>query len=424
MRRIILLGLVVSVLAIGLRLPLLAAPSPVDWLGTENEHVATALMRGGGWSDAFGQATGATAHVAPLYPLLLAGLYRLFDTYETPAGRLAQQLLSLAITTSVLLLLPALARKLRLGVAVGWAAALVGACLSANRVNEVGGHHEQGVAALLLIGLVWGCAHLRQRGWSCRWSTVGMGVLLGVAALSCPNLLLVPLLFGLACLLFHPEERVGILRCGAALAAITLTFVGPWIVRNYLVLGGFVPVRSNFGLELAVGNNPLATGYTYAPGFDDMHPYGSPDERGRLRRLGELAYMKEKQRQALAWITSHWRRFAWLTGRRIWLFWFSFDESWYRPDGRLRLQGRSQGLIGLGLFLELLRLVRKRHPAGLLLACTIVAMGLPYFVTHVEPRYRLPIFGVSVLAACDFVFAAAHWTAHRLPRRWSILVSS
>ena len=34
----------------------------------------------------------------------------------------------------------------------------------------------------------------------------------------------------------------------------------PWLVRNYEVFGTPVFVRDNFGIELRIGNNPLAEG--------------------------------------------------------------------------------------------------------------------------------------------------------------------
>jgi hypothetical protein len=409
MRRIVLLYLLVGALAVGFRVPLLLKIPPAAWGGTESERVAVALLRGDGWSDPFAAATGPTAHLAPLYPLLLAGLYRLCGTYETAVGRLAQQSLSLAIATAAVLLLPALARKLRLSVAAGWAAALLCAWLPANQWNQVTGHHEQGLAALLLLGLIWGCASLQQEDWSDRRTILATGCLLGLTALLCPNLLLAPGLFLLVELISRSGKRGRILRCSVVLAAVCLAIVTPWGVRNYRVLGGFVPLRSNFGLELAVGNRPGADGHTYAAGFGEMHPFGSAAERQRLVRVGELAYMGEKQRQALTWIADNPGRFTWLTLRRVWLFWFTPDERWCSLELRLRLPIRIYGILGVGLFLELVRLLWKHHPAGALLACTILGVGLPYFVTHVEMRYRLPFVGLSALASCDLAVAVAYW---------------
>jgi hypothetical protein len=212
-------------------------------------------------------------------------------------------------------------------------------------------------------------------------------------------------------------ERRRVLRCGAVVAAVVCVFVAPWAARNYRALGGFVPLRSNFGLELAVGNRPGATGYTYARGFWDMHPYASAAERARLTAVGELAYMRDMRRRALAWVAANRTRFVRLTGRRALLFWFTPDERWYSLTRRVELPVRAYGLLGFGALAGLLRLLWRRQPAGVLLACALFGIGLPYFVTHVEMRYRTPIVGLSALVNCDLAAAAAGWVWVRCRRR-------
>jgi hypothetical protein len=389
---------------------------PGVWHGTENERVAVSLTQGRGWSDAFAAGSGPTAHLAPLYPLLLSGVYRLFGTYETASGQMAQQGLSLTIATLVVLLLPATARKLGLSEAAGWAAAFLAAWLPANLWTEVGGHHEQGIAALTLVGLIWALASLSQASWRGRRPVLWTGVLLGLTALGCPTLLLVPMLFVLLAWACRPGERQRILQCGLILAAVSFVMVAPWTLRNRFVLGGFVPIRSNFGLELAVGNRPGANGHTYASGMGDMHPYCSAAERVRLLHMGELAYVRDKQRQAFTWIADHPAQFGWLTLRRMWLFCFTPNETWCSLEPRLLLGSRIYGFLGIATLLELLRLLRRGHPAGGLLLCAFVGAGFPYFVTHVEMRYRLPIVGLTALASCSLVLAIAGWVRGRFRR--------
>jgi hypothetical protein len=181
-----------------------------------------------------------------------------------------------------------------------------------------------------------------------------------------------------------------------------------------------VPVRSNFGLELAVGNRDMADGKTYAPGFADLHPLSSVGEQRRLIRLGELDYMREKQRLAMAWVVEHPARFGALTLRRIWLFWFTPDLRWCSLQPRLWFSYRIYGVLGLGVLLELVRLLRRGQPAGRLLACAFLGIGFPYFLTHVELRYRLPIVGLSALLTCNFAVAAtqsvlARWRPAEIP---------
>lgn len=415
MRRNALLVVAVCLLAVGLRLKIVLHIPPGAGFGVENERVAAALARGQGWSDAF-PGTSATAHVAPLHPLLLAGIYRLCGTYETVGGRAVQEALSIALATLAVLLLPVLARKLGLSSAAGWAAAFLAAWLPANMFDEGTGHQDQVFATLAFLGVIWLFTHLRQSGWSGRREILAAGVIVGVIALLCPNLLLVPAL--ILCVEWACEkgQRYRILRCGLILAALGLVFIAPWTVRNYRVLGGFVPLRSNLGLELAVGNRSGADGHTYCLGFGDIHPFGNPAERVRLIRMGELAYMKDKQRQALDWIAEHPAQFGRLTLRRAWLFWFSADERWCQLTPKLQLSVRIYGLLAIAALLELVRLLATSRPVGRLLSCAVLGVGFPYFLTHVDTRYRLPVVGLSALLSCNLIAAGTAWIWGKLRR--------
>jgi hypothetical protein len=414
MRRNVLLAVVLCLLALAMRVKTLLQIPEAAWFGTENERVAAALAHGRGFSEVFGAGTPPTAHVAPLYPLLLSGVYRLCGTYETFAGRLAQQILSIGIAILVLLMLPVVARKLGLSPTAGWAAAFIAACLPANLWDEVAGHHDQVAGALTLLALLWVFADLRQSGWTDSCRILRIGILLGLTALLCPNLLLVPVLFFSAEWARGAGERQRIFRCALILSVISLLLVSPWMVRNYLVLGGFVPLRSNFGLELAAGNRPGANGHTYGPGLGEMHPFLSAAERARLMRKGERAYMKDKQRQALAWIAAQPAQFGWLTLRRACLFWFSPDERWYQLDHKWRLSVRIYGLMGFAALLELARLLWRRQPAGRLLTCAALGVSIPYLLTHVENRYRLPLVGLFALLTCNLGAVGIQWVRGKL----------
>jgi hypothetical protein len=321
---------------------------------------------------------------------------------------------SISLATLVLLMLPAVARKLGLSSAAGWVAAFVAACLPAHLWDEVTGHHDQVAGALAFLGLLWVFADLRQSGWSDRRAVLRAGILLGLTALLCPNLLLVPALFFSVEWARGEGERQRIFRCALILSAVGLVLVSPWVARNYLALGGFVPLRSNFGLELAAGNRLGANGHTYSPGLGEMHPFLSVAERDRLMQMGERAYMQDKQQQALAWIAAHPSQFGRLTLRRACLYWFSPDERWYQLDRKWRLSVRIYGLMGFAALLELARLLWRRQPTGRLLVCAVLGAGVPYLLTHVENRYRLPVVGLFALLSCNLGAAGSLWVRGKL----------
>jgi hypothetical protein len=407
-----LLSVAVFVLAVTLQTRDLNRLPPSNII-TEDERVAASLANGRGWTDAYARGTGPTAHLAPLYPLMLSAIYRIFGTYETLSGRQAQAGLAIVAAALSLVVLPLLARRLNLSPVAGWASAFGVAMLPTTSWSEVIGSHEQPLATLTLLSLVGVLAILQQDGWTSRRAIGSAGLMIAVAALLCPNLLLVPALFLAVEWICRTSERRQILRSGVAITVISLSCIVPWAVRNYLVLGGFVPLRSNFGLELAVGNRPGANGHTYEEGFRDVHPFSSTAERARLVEMGEIAYMADKRSQALAWIVNHPGEFARLTGRRAWLFWFGPDERWYRAKCSTRL--RLAAAMGLTAGLGLVRLLRRGHSSGRLLTCALLGIAIPYFVTHVEARYRLPVVGLFALLSCDLAVASmqATWSKVR-----------
>ena len=91
----------------------------------------------------------------------------------------------------------------------------------------------------------------------------------------------------------------------------------PWTIRNYSVFQRLVPLRSNFPLELYIGNNE---------NYDDKHPrYPGPitKERETFRyfRMGETAFMDEEMRKATTFIVTHPRVEVILFGKRFVAFW-------------------------------------------------------------------------------------------------------
>ena len=360
--------------------------------------MAVSPAAGRGWADAFAAGSGPTARI-PGHPLLLAGVYRC-GSYQTSTGDWPRKVWR-HFRGSRPVAPPS----------VGSAAGVLGgrrldrrfrvALLPAELWTEVAGSHEQVLATPALLGLIAALDFLQRRGWSDRRAILTAGIAVGVTALLCPNLLLVPALFVAAEGAWRVAEWKRVLVAGLGIFAITLVVILPWVVRNYYALGGFVPLRSNLGLELAVGNRPGADGHTYCLGFAEMHPFASAAERGRLAERGELAYMRDKGQLALTWIADHPAGFASLTLRRAWLFWFGMHESWWRLECPTRT--RVAGVIGLTAILALLGLLCHGRPAGRLLACALLGAAVPYFVTHVEPRYRFPVVGLFALLSCDLV---------------------
>jgi hypothetical protein len=233
-------------------------------------------------------------------------------------------------------------------------------------------------------------------------------------------------------------SRLRVAAASGAIVALAFLCTTPWLVRNYLVLGGWVPLRSNFGMELLLGNNPDATGTTFGTYPNDPnslifrhHPYVNKGEQAHYKELGELAYYKEKQQQALQWIGEHPVQFVGLTVRRFRWYWFPSSSMWPTWAPFREATALSYWPFGLGCLLGVASLVRQRHPHRWFVVAAVFGPSLAYMVTHVDPRYRYPTLALSALIACHYALPAmtalgqalvgavaktrAAWFAPRLP---------
>jgi hypothetical protein len=217
---------------------------------------------------------------------------------------------------------------------------------------------------------------------------------------------------------------VGSLVMGLAAGLV----VAPWTVRNYYALGGFVPLRSNFGLELAIGNNPRANGKGFFTTWDDptgsIHPMSNPAELARLQSMGELAYMRDKQRSTLHWMADHPAETLKLTTLRFRLYWFPTVDSWSSKSSARGFKSMVFSFIGAAALLNLAYLAVTKHPRSWLLAAAVIGPSLIYMATHVDPRYRYPTFGLCTLLAFDLVASARCIIAGRLKRPMGTTVTA
>lgn len=361
---------------------------------SEMANVARSLATGQGFSSPFGIPTGPTAIVAPVYPGLLAAIFRIFgvDTEASAVASLTLNSLFSALTCLPIFFLARDSLSQRVAIATGW----VWAFFPNAMFVPVNWLWETSLATLLLGVLVLLAMRLekspRMSGW------LAFGALWSLLALTSPALL-AALPFVAAWLGYRLRRRgARWLWPAAASALVFLVCVTPWFARNGRAFSRFIPFRSGFGLELRVGNS-LETGVIWR-GW--LHPHENPAEARRYQQMGEVAYMAEKRREALAFIAAHPGTFAWLTAKRIAYIWTSI---WDLSPGYLRANPLDAVNIPITTSLTILALVglrlafRERNPAAWLFALTILAVPLVYYFTHVNIRYRHPLDPFLVILA-------------------------
>lgn len=356
--------------------------------GHEPACIAQALVDGRGYSDPFGQGTGATAWLTPPYPLLLAACLQLFGGVNAGLATavIVLQSLASALTCVLLVTLGREVGSLRAGQLAGGLFALYPIAIS----NSVQLIWDTSFVACALTALVIALLRVRDLAGAAR-AGLGYGALL----------LLNPAPLSLAPIAALFVWRRGRAKALAAFLACAFAVCLPWMLRNRFALGSF-SLRPNFGVELRIGNHDEATGRPLAFLFHPSHVAG---ELELYRELGEVGYSDENMQRALAWIRAHPRAFAALTLHRARLFWLS--EAPADDPRRAASAAPGSDLQGWIKFLAyaatsagaLLALARWRGAgdARLLFAGTLALFGVPYYLSHVSERYRFPIDPLLVL---------------------------
>jgi hypothetical protein len=395
----------------------------------DEEAVAAAsnLAREGAFANIHGKDSGSTAHLSPLYPLLMAGTFRLLGV-GTPGANLVNCCYAILAVAAAYTALPLLAARARLSRLGGLVAALLG-ILPVRWYSETEANWEQPCVTVVLVGMAWCFVWLHDREWGAGPAAV-TGMLCGAAALFSAVLAVPPTLFAIGELASRPGLRLRIARSVFALAVASFLVMSPWVVRNYRVFGRFIPLRSNAALEFRIGNNPAADGRTYgrylSPQQDvgmrgpisPYHPRCNQTQLERLKQLGEPAFMDEMALDAREWIFANPTRFVALCLRRFGLFWLPSADAW-SPGARLAsARALVVDAVGLLALCGMVRLVVRNHPYRWCFVATVFGPCLPYVVTHVSPRYTLPVYPLALLLACDFV--AALWRRFMGSRRFCL----
>ena len=372
-------------------------PGPVS--GREVVNVALSLLSTGRFADAYGPGEGPTAHCAPVYPILLSFLYRIFGT--GPAGSVAMTVLASTFSSATFALLPFLASIGGLGLTVGVLAGFAGALLPINFWTQTTTTFEAPATAFCLVLLcILACRIQTMARFTLREGLI-FGIAAGFGCLVSPAL--VPLLAGWALLLAVQYRSVlpRVLPFSMMAAIMIVVTLLPWAIRNYQALGALIWTRSDFGLELQVSNNDLmgANGERNFsnPAFEVIHPAGGGEEFSRAQRLGEVAYNLSKKQEAVAWISSHKQRFAVLTAERALLFWF--------PGMQRTVQTICEAIISVLGFCGLVLAARRRLLIFWICLPAFMLFPAIYYIVEASPRYRFPIEPIMFLFAAAIVDA-------------------
>jgi len=343
-----------------------------DVLFVQNEpsHIAAALASGLGFSSPYAGAPPVpTAQQPPLYPLIVAVIFRIFGVFTTQSAWAVVGLNILAggITAVLIYRLGRVHFGNTVGIVAAWLWVLP--WMYESRAFSVSCSNSY-LAALGFTALLLLLSNVMKSDWS--W--IALGSFCGALVLLQPAFLAVFVVYGI-CLVLDKQKKSHILMVSLALLVVLV----PWTVRNYAVFGRLIPIRDNFGLELWLGNRPgMQDTVDYSGDFPDHDPTA-------YSRMGEMKFMDTEFREATQYILGNPAAFVSRFFRRMVEFWyFPYPIAWIALS-MLSWVGAAS--------------VWKTHQNSWLFIVPLFTYPLVFCVTHLFANYRHPIDPIIILLA-------------------------
>ena len=362
--------------------------------------IAISLMETGQFANPYMIVTGPTAHLPPIYPWIVSLIYRWFGLTDT-AGTVS--FIFILITGSLLLAsLPFFSAKMGLGRAAGFLGGLYGAS-----IVVWPGHGEYLTGLILAVVLI-----IFLRRWTSNNTTQTGSILLGAAIGISFHLqpALLPVMVG--CLVFEFWwKRKDNKKWLVVLIVLGITLVSiPWGWRNYKTFNSIFFIRSNFGLELRMGNHDGAVPTMVemdSLGEEHHHPRSHYGDAKKLRDLGEIEYMHNAGQEAMDWIQTNPGEFLWLSIRRFANIWAGPH---YDPSAAVRVSTLTfLAIMGAWISFPILL-----TPQRFSLLIPLATYPFIYYFMAYMPRYRIPIDWILYLLAGFYI-------SHIINRGWDFM---
>ncbi len=343
----------------------------LSWRSNEPSAIAAALVQGHGFSSAFHDTSQPTAWLAPVYPTLLACIFRVFGAL-TAASAIVAILLNVifaSFTAAVILRLGREQFNDNVGVLAAWAWAVSPPLLFIPWLLW-----ETSLSGLVMtFALV---ATLGLHSSSPWWRWLWCGAIWSFTALLNPALLApLPILSLYAAMRSnHPRQTMLML-------AVCFLGICPWTVRNYLTFRRVMPVRSNFWPEAYFGNVDFS-----------VHPTGNTM---LYQQEGEVQFATDLRQRLLTFIRSNPKAFARLTAKRALSFWMLPQQQRAYPSLLF--------LMAVGGVLLFWRCGGR----WVEFASVLLLYPLIYYFTYTFARYRYPIeplmYTLAAYLVCDLL---------------------
>jgi 4-amino-4-deoxy-L-arabinose transferase-like glycosyltransferase len=364
----------------------------------ESGNIAHSVADGKGFSSPFRVDTGPTAWMTPVYPLILATIFKTFGVYTVNAWYASVAFNILCVTLACIPIYFA-GRRIggeKHGVALGATAAWLWAIFPNAILMPVESMWEASLAALLGATILWATLALDEDRSPLAW--IAYGLLWGFTLMTNASLgALLPFLLGWLWWRAQKQNRKLLARVALTVGIVALCCI-PWTIRNYRVFHTFVPLRSVLGLQLWLGNNEQTEDIFRG----NLHPIYNEPERRHYIDVGEIAYMREKHDLAVSYMLSHPAREAHLTWLRFVSIWAGgalhpINDFVGTPDPWFRYVLTFNVFVAFATLAGVILLFVQRNAYAFPCATFPTIFPWAYYLTLALPRYRLPIDPVSMI---------------------------
>lgn len=387
--------------------------------GWEMGRLARSIAQGRGFSSPTDLNSGPSAWTAPVYPYILAGVFKLFGIY-TPLSAWVILTFNSVWAALTCWSLYRIANRIfggwvARGTAWTWA---VFPYLIYWPVRVV---WEASFTTFLLTLALWLAIRtaegVRQRDW------ILFGLLWGLIALTnTAVVILLPFFLGWMILsgrkpVFRTTEggRSSVVAGAAASVFVLALCLAPWTIRNYEVFGRFIFIRDNLPLELHEANNNASSGLWTR----NEHPGNDPASMRRFQELGEIRFMDEKKRELKEFVREHPGEFVLFSLERVWYFWAAPPQATIVAGYDLWVARHVEFLLAaLFAFAGLVLAFVRKNPYRWLLAPFLVVYPLPYYLVNPFPRYKHPIEPVMLM-----LIVYVLWEARPVRLNWQMIRS-
>ena len=376
----------------------------------EAPNVAIAIAEGRGFADAFVAGQGPTAHLLPIAPAIAGAVYALLGVRTLPA-EMVLMAWSLTVTFAAYAFFAGAAARIgmaRAAVVGGLVFLAIAPIYTTNEAFEFR-VWEGGLGLALASALLWLLLRA-EAGRQMRWFGLWRAALPALAFFVNPPVGLAAFT-SWALFAWRHRRRDGLLRPAIATLLVLMALIGPWTLRNQIVMGHPIALRDDLGMELAIANFPGAV----RPANPDamlygrlvaIQPYIHPIAYAALLRAGgEVGYSQQLGRETMTWIRAHPGDFVTITARHLremvlpptWIYMTSHGKNLPIFRAVLAEIVNILGLIGLAWG------VLRRDVRYLYIAPYVVVPILCYLPFQPVIRYTWLIYPALAFLAADAV---------------------